>query len=150
MLKQYRLTSPMFFLLLFCSSAFVNDLQAQLVVREDIPLQTLIRNYFIGGGAQVSNIRYTGFPRAIGYFDGRKSNIGIDDGVLMTTGWVGNAVGPNTREDITFASLAAGDPDLEALVGGTRTFDACRARIRFRSLSGLRHIRVCFRFGRVS
>ncbi len=104
--------------------------QAQLYVREDIPLEQLIRNYFIGGGAQVSNIDYRGFPRAIGYFDGTKSNIGISEGVLLTTGWVGFAVGPNTKDDISFAALAAGDPDLQQLVNAL-TFDAAVLQFDF-------------------
>ncbi|MBE0643658.1 MAG: choice-of-anchor L domain-containing protein [Bacteroidetes bacterium] len=104
--------------------------KAQLVVREDIPLQELVRNHFIGGGAQVSNLQFRGFPRAIGYFDGTKSNIGISSGVLLTTGWVGFAVGPNSKDDISFAALAAGDPDLAQIVNAL-TFDAAVLQFDF-------------------
>ncbi|MGB5075072.1 MAG: choice-of-anchor L domain-containing protein [Bacteroidota bacterium] len=98
--------------------------QAQLIVGENTPIEKLVRNYFIGGGAQVSNIRYKGFSRSIGYFDGTKSNIGIPEGVLLTTGWVGFAVGPNTADDAGFAALAPGDVDLANIVNAY-TFDAC-------------------------
>jgi hypothetical protein len=120
---QYRLI--VFFLLLLSAAGarLPYAAHAQLIVQENIPIEKLVRNHFIGGGAQVSNLTYRGFPRAIGYFDGRKSNIGIDEGVLLTTGWVGYAVGPNTADDITFASLSGPDDDLEQLVGA-RTFDA--------------------------
>lgn len=97
---------------------------AQLVVQEGIPLEKLVRNHFIGAGAQISNLVYRGFPRSLSYFDGTKSNIGIDEGILLTSGWVGFAVGPNSADDITFAALAAGDADLANLVGA-QTYDAC-------------------------
>ena len=51
---------------------------AQLIVTEGIAIDSLVRGHFIGGGAQVTNITYSGFPRGISYFDGRQSNIGID------------------------------------------------------------------------
>ncbi|MCB2203933.1 T9SS type A sorting domain-containing protein [bacterium] len=97
--------------------------RAQLAIKEGIPVDSLVRTYFIGGGAQVDNITYKGFARGIGYFDGSKSNIGINEGVLMTTGWIGYAVGPNNYDDISYPALRAGDPDLSQLVGYF-TFDA--------------------------
>ncbi len=123
MILQYRLIAFFILLLSAAGACFPHPAQAQLIVQENIPLEKLVRNHFIGGGAQVSNLTYSGFPRAIGYFDGTKSNIGINEGVLLTTGWVGYAVGPNTADDITFASLSGPDTDLEQLVGA-RTFDA--------------------------
>ena len=97
---------------------------AQLVVTEGIAVDSLVRNFFIGGGAQVTNIDYRGFPRSISYFEGSASNVGIDEGVLMTTGWVGYAVGPNQLENAGYGALVPGDQDLAQLVGAW-TFDAC-------------------------
>lgn len=90
--------------------------RAQLAVQEGISIDSLVRTYFIGGGAQVENIVYEGFPRAVSYFNGTRSNIGIDEGVLLTSGWVRYAIGPNNSDDITYPALSAGDPDLSALV----------------------------------
>ncbi|MDT8323303.1 MAG: choice-of-anchor L domain-containing protein [Bacteroidota bacterium] len=109
-------------LLLFLLAA--PAVHAQLAVTEGIAIDSLVRNFFIGGGAQVTNIDYRGFPRSIGYFDGTASNIGIDEGVLMTTGWVGYAVGPNQLENAGYGALVPGDQDLAQLVGAW-TFDAC-------------------------
>ena len=67
---------------------------------------------------------------AIRSYYGTKSNIGISEGVLLTTGWVGFAVGPNTKDDISFAALAAGDPDLQQLVNAL-TFDAAVLQFDF-------------------
>ena len=112
--------------LLFCSLLVPTGPRAyaQLVIQEGIPLERLVREHFIGAGAQIGNLTYRGFPRSIGYFNGTNSNIGINEGILLTSGWVGFAVGPNSVDDITFAAGAPGDVDLAGLVGAF-TFDAC-------------------------
>lgn len=97
---------------------------AQLVIQEGIPLEKLVREHFIGAGAQIGNLTYRGFPRSISYFNGMNSNIGINEGILLTSGWVGYAVGPNSVDDITYAAGFPGDADLAGLVGAF-TFDAC-------------------------
>jgi len=94
----------------------VGEAQAQLSINGSIPLETLVRNHFIGGGAQVSNITYQGNAVSIGYFNGVRSNIGIDEGVLLTSGSIFYAIGPNTMDDITYPSFMPGDPDLANLV----------------------------------
>jgi hypothetical protein len=120
--RQYAGVFLFFVLCLLLSPA--RQASSQLVVRDDIPLEELVRKHFIGEGANVSNITRRGWPRSMGWFNGRQSNIGIDEGILLTTGWVGIAPGPNDVEDASFAALAPGDADLSALVGRI-TFDAC-------------------------
>ncbi|MDX9758158.1 MAG: choice-of-anchor L domain-containing protein [Bacteroidota bacterium] len=113
-----------FFLMLIVLALTAPRIQAQLVIQEGIPLEKLVREHFIGAGAQIGNLTYRGFPRSISYFNGKNSNIGIDEGILLTSGWVGYAVGPNSVDDITFAAGEPGDVDLAGLVGAF-TFDAC-------------------------
>ncbi|MFN0072029.1 MAG: choice-of-anchor L domain-containing protein [Chloroflexota bacterium] len=79
-------------------------------------------------GVTVSNVSYTGASRAAGSFSsGTQSIIGFSSGILLGTGSVGAAVGPNTSDggagkaDIT--NNTAGDNDLASIVGGT-TYDA--------------------------
>lgn len=110
--------------LMFAVAMFPFAAQAQLAVQEGIPLEKLVRGHFIGAGAQISNLTYRGFPRSLSAFDGTKSNVGIDKGILLTSGWVGFAVGPNSADDISFAAGAPGDPDLAGLVSAL-TYDAC-------------------------
>jgi hypothetical protein len=113
---------------LLCSAAIFAMLpevsMSQLIVRDDIPLEELVRQHFIGEGANVTNITRRGWSRAMGWFDGRGSNIGIAEGILLTSGWVGIAPGPNDVEDASFPAFSAGDSDLSALVNRL-TFDAC-------------------------
>ncbi|MCZ7554990.1 MAG: choice-of-anchor L domain-containing protein [Bacteroidia bacterium] len=105
-------------------SLFPQTSTSQLLVRDDIPLEELVRKHFIGEGANVTNITRRGWPRAMGWFDGRGSNIGLAEGILLTSGWVGIAPGPNDVEDASFPAFSGGDADLSALVNRI-TFDAC-------------------------
>lgn len=98
--------------------------RAQLVVNDSIPLEELVRKHFIGGGANVTNITGRGFPRSRGFFDGRNTNLGISEGIMLTSGWVGYAPGPNRWDDVGFAAFTGGDADLAMQISAL-TFDAC-------------------------
>jgi hypothetical protein len=55
---------------------------------------------------------------------GLSTGIGIDEGIILATGHVGNALGPNTLDntlhaDETFIQYLGCDPDLEELLTGT-------------------------------
>lgn len=98
----------------------------QLVVNNAAPYNTaqfLVEGVLVGGGVQTSNWTYTGAPAAIGYFDGTNSNIGIDSGIVITSGFITNAIGPNNSPGQTGANGLPGDPDLTAY-SGFNTFDA--------------------------
>lgn len=69
--------------------------KAQLVVNSGQNAQQLVENVLIGQGVQVSNIQFTGDPLARGYFNGENSNIGLSEGVILSTGLVTDAIGPN-------------------------------------------------------
>jgi hypothetical protein len=118
----YRLYCCSFYfaLLLLIATDAANG---QLRVQEGIPLDSLVRTSFIGSATQVSNISYRGSPRGIGYFNGTMTNIGINEGVLLTSGWVHYASGSNSVEDRTYDAQTPGDPDLQNLVYST-THDA--------------------------
>jgi hypothetical protein len=60
-----------------------------------------------------------------GFFSGGTSaGITINSGILLTSGSVENAVGPNDQTGATYAWGSAGDADLSALAGGATTNDA--------------------------
>lgn len=54
----------------------------------------LVQNVLVGQGLSVSNITFAGNPAQIGYFEANGSNIGLDSGVVMTSGNVNNLVPP--------------------------------------------------------
>lgn len=101
----------------------------QLVTSTAQSPASLVQNVLLGSGVTVSNITFSGQPIAIGYFDGSNTNIGLDEGVILTTGTVLNQGtngphGPNTVQDGGFDAGGAGYPLLSNLIGGTTTNDA--------------------------
>lgn len=98
----------------------------QLNVNNNAPYNTpqyLVEDVLVGAGVQTSNWTYTGAPGAIGFFDAFGTNLGIDSGIIITTGTLLNAVGPNFTGSMGWNNLQPGDPDLSAY-SGVNTFDA--------------------------
>jgi len=69
------------------------------------------------GGLTVSNITYTGADVAAGIFQSTPGIIGLDEGIILSTGNIANVVGPNMSDRISVDNGAAGDADLDALAG---------------------------------
>ncbi len=96
----------------------------------------LLATTILGGGITISNISYTGGPTQSGTFmDGLTSGIGIDDGIILTSGNANLAVGPNISDFTTGIVGGAGDPDLGALIPQT-TRDAAILEFDFTSEGG--------------
>ncbi len=60
-----------------------------------------------------------------GVFEADNSDLGLDRGVILTTGYAFDAVGPNFLNDWTLDWGLPGDPDLDALDFPNITYDAC-------------------------
>ena len=105
----------------------ISSLRAQLLVDTTYSPQYLVNNILLSNNITVSNIKYTGAVRAMGYFDGTKSNIGINNGVLLTTGSVYIAAEPYYPNNTANRGIANGLPGDSALtvLSGNPTFDAC-------------------------
>jgi gliding motility-associated-like protein len=75
----------------------------------------LVQNILVGTGVTVSGVHYTGDSTARGSFGG-VSNIGFANGVMLASGAISNAVGPNTLTSTTtsFGTTSA-DPQLASI-----------------------------------
>ncbi len=78
----------------------------------------------VGGGYTVSNASLVATNGSIGTFVNISSNIGIADGIILTSGSINIANGPNSLMSAGFNHGASGDADLNTLSGAT-TFDGC-------------------------
>lgn len=96
---------------------------AQLTVNTALTPQQLVQNVLLGGGVVASNVTYNGSANAIGSFNGAASNIGLASGVLITSGDVAFAPGPNSMGSAGQDNLLPGDADLDSLYPGSPTFD---------------------------
>ena len=96
---------------------------AQLTVNGSLTPQQLVQTILIGNGVSANNVTYTGAPAALGSFNGTASNIGIASGILLTTGNLINAVGPNNLGGQGLDNNRSGDVDLN-IISGVTTYDA--------------------------
>ncbi|MCD6068432.1 MAG: hypothetical protein K0S33_3258 [Bacteroidetes bacterium] len=65
----------------------------------------------MGKGIAVSNFRYTGFRKSIGIFSADKAIIGLDSGLILSTGNAEKINGPNEQKN--FTSRAGTNPDVQ-------------------------------------
>ncbi|HNK84908.1 MAG TPA: choice-of-anchor L domain-containing protein, partial [Flavobacteriales bacterium] len=103
----------------------------QIVLDNTITPTQAVVDVLLGQGVTVSNITFNGQPgnllnEQIGGFDATNAILGINEGVIIATGSIGNAVGPNNSGS---SSLGGGnfgqtDPDLVLLSGNPSINDA--------------------------
>lgn len=104
---------------------FSSQLKADtLNVSSSITPEQMVQEILIGGGVVTSNITYTGNNISRGKFWGGPGNIGIQEGIILTSGNVTKAPGPNNSGSAGADSGQGGDPDLTQ-IAGVSTFDAC-------------------------
>lgn len=85
----------------------------------------------LGTGVAVSNIHFTGAQIAAGTFSGGTGIIGFPSGIILSSGNIGFVPGPNSQGDVTAHNDLLGDADLDALIPGYETFDACTLEFDF-------------------
>ena len=64
---------------------------AQLSTNSNVSANFLVQNTLLGGGVSATNVSYNGDVDAMGSFIGSNCNIGLNSGVIMTTGTVENS-----------------------------------------------------------
>ncbi len=106
---------------------------------------TLVQDVFVNGACKnISNIRSIGNNSGIGYFEGGKTSIGLEKGIILSTGNVKNAEGPNVKRDVTtdFGEKST-DVDLVKLATGP-VFDAVGIEFDFVPLDSFVNFRYVF------
>jgi len=92
-------------------------LNAQLQISQSLTPTQLIQQVLIGNGVTVSNITFTGDVQAIGkFYNGATTNLGLQSGVIMTSGNATLAIGPNNSGSSGFNNTGVSDPQLASLV----------------------------------
>lgn len=108
---------------LFIISFIPRGAMAQLVVQNNLTPEQLVQNVLVGGGVSVSNVTYSGAIQMRGSFsNGHGTNLGLDEGVLLSTGNVFQVPNANSINASTDYSQP-GDPTLTSTCGSV-THDA--------------------------
>lgn len=110
---------------------YSSTVKAQLIVRTEKNFAKMVRESFVGPGIQIKNVIFRGDSAAIGIFDGRNSNIGLDSGIIITTGKAVDAIGPDNIDVSTSQDGGRSDGDLNSLLSGTETKDATYLQFTF-------------------
>lgn len=106
---------------------------------------TDVAETLVGPGVTISNVSYTGVDRSIGIFtDG--SEVGLEGGIILSSGLVKDVVGPNSQPNVSVATGAPGDADLTAL-SGFPTFDAAVLEFDFEVPEFAERISMRYVFG---
>ncbi len=92
-------------------------------------------NSIMGSGISYSNVTYTGAYIASGTFTGG-TVIGINDGIVLTSGYASNVDSSNSEDGITGNNNKGGDTDLNTLIPGYYTYDATVLEFDFESEGG--------------
>ncbi len=81
---------------------------------------------------EVSNVRLSGLLGQSGVFSNGLATVGLDQGIILSTGHVADAIGPNNLPNTTtdFNRLVD-DPDLVILSGGSGIYDAVSLEFDF-------------------
>ncbi|MBK9355884.1 MAG: choice-of-anchor L domain-containing protein [Bacteroidales bacterium] len=90
----------------------------------------LVQNLLVQGCLQASNVTYSGLwnnsnpeQRGLGYFNRGNSNFPIEEGLILSTGYIADAEGPNESYSTTREVGTSGDADLTSIAGYS-TYDA--------------------------
>lgn len=118
------------FLLYLTSLLCSATASAQLVVNGGYTAQQLAE-ILAGPGFIVTNATLTGASIAAGTFDGTNSNIGASSGVILCTGDINIAPGPNTQQGAGTDNGTPGASELDLIVADT-TYDAMILQFDFK------------------
>ncbi|MBK9177502.1 MAG: choice-of-anchor L domain-containing protein [Flavobacteriales bacterium] len=104
--------------------ASIAPVHGQLSVSPQTDLEQLARS-ISGAGVQISNPSITCHAQGYGEFTYSGTQLGLESGVILTSGRIADAIGPNNVENTTFQQGTAGSALLNTVTGRT-TYDACR------------------------
>ncbi len=95
---------------------------------------TVLSNAILGSGITINSTSYSGGAYSSGTFtDGMSSGIGMESGIILTTGAAADAVGPNDSDSTSVDSGTGGLAILDALIPGYTTYNHTMLTIDFTS-----------------
>lgn len=108
---------------------------SQLITSITSSPNDLVQNTLLGPGVQLLSVSYNGDPKAIGRFTAFNTNLGIDEGIVMTTGTVlNNGSGPHGPNNSPSAGVDNGRPGygpLNQILGANVTTNAAILEFTF-------------------
>ena len=102
--------------------------------------ENLISNIFLGEGVEVLDISFTGNNQSVGFFNQAQDELGINRGIVMSTGFASSDFGTGVDQvgdDFSNSNMGTNiaDPDLLDITGGVEVNDMVRYTITFIPIS---------------
>ena len=94
----YRRHSCLLFLVLFFMKWGYGQIEVEPATNQPFNPESLIKSVFLGKGIEILDIQFRGDPSAVGYFSNGLDDIGISEGLVMSTGKTFNIPTPNTQD----------------------------------------------------
>lgn len=120
----------------------------QLTTSTALSPQLLVQNVLTGPGVQVSNVKYTGDLQAIGQFNYTGNLLGLNKGIVITTGTVfNNGQGPHgPNNDGSSGINNSGDSSaiLNNILGSNSTFNAATLEFDFIAIGDIVSFKYVF------
>ena len=111
------------FYTLLISFLWVSQSTAQLFIDNSISPEQMVMDFFDNSCVTPSNITFAGAPVSVAYFEGANTDLGINAGIVITSGSVNDLAQPSSAFAATNHG-EDGDIDLETLIGNTtQSFD---------------------------
>jgi len=105
----------------------------------------LVNNVLVTGCLTATNINYTGSPDGIGYYTGGNIfGFGDNNGIILSSGDVTLAKGPNDASNTTTHFNTPGNTLLDNIVSPEFTFDAATLEFDFKPQSDTMHFNYLF------
>ncbi len=124
-----RLKNTIFVLVFLCS--FISNYAQNITVDEGFTPQYLVNDVLINSScANVLNVSVSGGnfasgEKSFGFFDATGTSFPFQNGIVLSTGKIVNAQGPNTSLSDDGGNMGwNGDPDLNQALGLSNTFNA--------------------------
>lgn len=117
---------------LFCCFFLLSSAQINLLAGK--PAAVLVKEVLLGSNQQIEirNVKYTGSRSSIAHFYNSSPRAIFSKGIILTTGAVPNALGPNLSPSKSTPMLLPGDRDLSRIARAP-TLDACVLEFEFKA-----------------
>lgn len=125
--------------------ALIFDGRAQLLVSPNNNASALV-NQIVGNNVTITNASINCGSSASGLFLSNNSNIGLNNGILLTTGSVANAMGPNNdadKADCLNSNSSFSDAQLQS-IEPKATYDGCVLEFDIQPICNTMQIKYVF------
>jgi gliding motility-associated-like protein len=100
-------------------------IMSNLTVNQSVSPTQLVEDIFIGGDCyDVDAVEFSGHNSTKGSFSNGQTSVGISDGIILGSGFISNAIGPNNTTNVTTQVNTSGDNDLKILANNAPVYDA--------------------------